>query len=119
MNKDLRVVFGKGDGSEPVPHDAIRCAPMCKKKSIFWELPYWEILVVRNAIDVMHLTKNLCLNVLDFLGCYGNSKDTMEARRDLKNIHGNKAPPIEVNEETDPEEVEEEEQDYLGPTSYC
>jgi hypothetical protein len=27
MVKDLRVVFGKGDGSEPVPHDANGCAP--------------------------------------------------------------------------------------------
>jgi hypothetical protein len=83
MVKDLRVVFGKGDGSEPVPHDANGRAPMWKKKSIFWELPYWEILEARNAIDVMHLTKNLCLNVLCCLGCYKNSKDTLEARRDL------------------------------------
>jgi hypothetical protein len=92
---------------------------MWKKKSIFWELPYWEILEVQNAIDMMHLTKNLCLNVLGFLGCYNNSKDTLEARRDLKNIHRNEAPLIEVDEEeADPEEVEEEKQDYLGPASY-
>jgi hypothetical protein len=92
---------------------------MWKNKSIFWEVPYWEILEVRNAIHVMHLTKNLCLNVLGFLGCYNNSKDTLEARRDLKNIHRNEAPPIEVDEEeVDPEEVEEEEQDYFGPASY-
>jgi hypothetical protein len=45
---------------------------------------YWEILEVRNAIDMMHLTKNLCLNVLGFLGCYENSKDTLKARWDLK-----------------------------------
>jgi hypothetical protein len=81
MVKDLRVVCGKGDGSEPVPHDANGCAPMWKKKSIFWELPYWEILEVRNAISAMHLTKNLCVNVLGFLDCYNNSKDTLEARR--------------------------------------
>jgi hypothetical protein len=84
MVKALRVVFGKGDGSEPVPHDANGRAPMWKKKFIFWELPYWEILEVRNAIDVMHLMKNLCLNVLCFLGCYKNSKDILEARWDLK-----------------------------------
>ena len=41
MVNDLRVVFGKGEGSEPVPNDANGCAPMFKKKSIFWELPYW------------------------------------------------------------------------------
>jgi hypothetical protein len=43
----------------------------------------------------------------------------LEARRDLKNIHRNEAPPIEVDEEeTNPEEVDEEEQDYLGFASY-
>jgi hypothetical protein len=30
MVKDLRVVFGKGDGSELVPHDANGRAPMWK-----------------------------------------------------------------------------------------
>jgi hypothetical protein len=42
----------------------------------------------------------------------------LEARRDLKNIHRNEALPIEVDEEADPEEVEEEGQHYLGPASY-
>jgi hypothetical protein len=32
---------------------------MWKKMSIFWELPYWKILEVHSAIDVMHVTKNL------------------------------------------------------------
>ena len=32
------------------------------------ELPYWQVLEVRNAIDVMHLTKNLCVNLLGFMG---------------------------------------------------
>jgi hypothetical protein len=43
----------------------------------------------------------------------------LAARRDLKNIHRNEAPLIEVDEEeADLEEVEEEEQDYLGLASY-
>ena len=29
----------------------------------------------------MHLTKNLCVNILGFLGLYGKSKDTPEARQ--------------------------------------
>ena len=45
-----------------------------------------EALEVRNAIDVMHMTKNLCVNVLGFLGTYGQGKDTLEARRDLKGM---------------------------------
>ena len=39
MVKDVKVVFGKAHGSEPVPNDADGHAPMWKKKSIFWELP--------------------------------------------------------------------------------
>jgi hypothetical protein len=71
MIKDVHVVFGKGRGSQQVPNDENGHAPMWKKKSILWELPYWEVLEVRNAIDMMHLTKNLCMNVLGFLGTYG------------------------------------------------
>ena len=47
-----------------------------------WDLPYWKDLEVRSAIDVMHVTKNLCVNLLGFLGVYGKSKDTLEARQD-------------------------------------
>ena len=66
MVKDLQVIFGKGPGGQSVPNDANGHAPMWKKKSIFWELEYWKALEVRNAIDVMHVTKNLCVNLLGF-----------------------------------------------------
>ena len=59
---------------------------MWKKKSIFWELLYWEVLDVRHAIDVMHLTKNLCINMIAFLGVYGKTKDTLEARQELQHM---------------------------------
>ena len=83
MVKDLEVIFGKGSGSQPVPNKN-GMAPMWKKKSIFWELPYWKVLDVRHAIDVMHLTKNLCVNLIAFLGVYGKTKDTVEARQELQ-----------------------------------
>ena len=35
-------------------------------------------------IDVMHLMKNLCVNLLGFMGVYGKSKDTLKARQDLQ-----------------------------------
>ena len=79
MVKDLKVVFGKGPGGQPVPNDADGRAPMWKKKSIFWDLPYWKDLEVHSAIDVMHVTKNLCVTLLGFLGVYGKTKDTPEA----------------------------------------
>ncbi|XP_074305019.1 uncharacterized protein LOC141639948 [Silene latifolia] len=40
-----------------------------KKRSIFWDLPYWKHLSVRHCIDVMHVEKNVSLGVIDtFLG---------------------------------------------------
>jgi hypothetical protein len=59
---------------------------MWKKKSIFWELEYWKFLEVRSAIDVMHVTKNLCMNLLGFLGVYGKTKGTKEARQDQQHV---------------------------------
>ena len=51
-----------------------------------WELPYWKVLEVRSAIDVIHVMKNLCVNLLGFLGVYGKTKDTPEARQDQKRV---------------------------------
>jgi hypothetical protein len=82
MVKDLKVIFGKGLGGQSVPHDADGYAPMWKKKSIFWELEYWKFLDVHSAIDVMHMSNNLCMNLLGFLGVYGKTKYTKEARQD-------------------------------------
>jgi hypothetical protein len=79
MVKDLKVVFEKGQGSEPVSKDASGCTLTWKKKSIFWELPYWKDLEVHHSIDVMHITKNICVNLLGFMGVFGKPKDTLEA----------------------------------------
>ena len=75
-----------------------------EEKSIFWELPYWEVHEVRSAIDVMHLTKNLCVNLLGFLGVYGKTKYTLEAREDQKRM----------NEKDDMHPKQ-----YEGPASYA
>ena len=104
MVKDLKVVFGKGPGGQPVPNDADGRAPMWKKKSIFWDLPYWKDLEVRSSIDVMHVTKNLCVNLLGFLGVYGKTKDTPEAREDLQRLHEKDGMPPKQ---------------YKGPASYA
>src|SRR6185437_1984226 len=50
MVKDVHVVFGKGRGSKQVLNDENGHAPMWKKKSILWDLPYWDVLEVRNTI---------------------------------------------------------------------
>ena len=36
----------------------------------------------------MHMTKNLCVNLLGFLGVYGKTKDTPKAREDQQRMHG-------------------------------
>ena len=109
MVNDVKVIFGKGPGSQPVSKDANGHAPMWKKKSIFWELPYWQVLEVRSAIDVMHLTKNLCVNLLGFMGVYGKPKDTIEARQDLRCL--------KERDNLHPEKTDDGRQ-YLSPASY-
>ena len=88
MVNDLQVIFGKGPDGLSVMNDAEGRAPMWKKKSIFWGLPYWKDLEVRSAIDVLHMTKNICVNLLGFLGVYGKTKDTPKAREDQQRMHG-------------------------------
>jgi hypothetical protein len=48
-------------------------------------VPYWEVLEVRSAIDVMHVMKNFCMNLLGHLGVYGKRKHTIEARQKTYN----------------------------------
>jgi hypothetical protein len=57
-----------------------------EENEYFWDLPYWEVLEIRNSIDVMHLIKNLCVNLLGFLGVYDKLKDTLEAQQDLQRM---------------------------------
>ena len=60
--------------------------PYGRRSLFFLELPYWEVLDVRHVIDVMHLTKNLCVNLIGFLGVYGKTKDILEAHQELQRM---------------------------------
>jgi hypothetical protein len=82
MVQNLNIVFGKGPGCQPALSEDGRA--LMWKKSIFWHLSYWTVLDVRHSIDVMHLTKNLCTNILGFLSAYEKDKDAVESREDLK-----------------------------------
>ena len=56
-----------------------------KKRSIFWDLPYWKTNLIRHNLDVMHIEKNVFENVFDtVMGVEGKSKDNAKARADLK-----------------------------------
>ena len=56
-------------------------------KNIFFELPYWEYNLIRHNLDVMHIEKNICDNVLwTLLGHAEKSKDNLKAWCDLKEM---------------------------------
>ncbi|XP_021770707.1 uncharacterized protein LOC110734887 [Chenopodium quinoa] len=58
-----------------------------KKKSIFFELPYWETNTLRQNLDVMHIEKNICDSVLGtLLDIPGKTKDHVAARFDLQDM---------------------------------
>ena len=58
-----------------------------KKISIFFNLPYWKDNILRHNLDVMHIEKNVCDNILGTLvNIEGMSKDNLLARLDLKDL---------------------------------
>ena len=57
--------------------------PKCcyKKKSIFFELEYWSILLIRHNLDVMYIEKNVCDSLIGtLLNIPGKTKDGIKAR---------------------------------------
>lgn len=36
-----------------------------RKRSIFWNLPYWSTNLIRHNLDVMHIEKNVFENVFE------------------------------------------------------
>lgn len=58
-----------------------------KKKSIFFDLPYWCHNPLRHNLDAMHIEKNVCDNILGtLLNISGKSKDHINARLDLQEL---------------------------------
>ncbi|CAL8150911.1 unnamed protein product [Prunus armeniaca] len=58
-----------------------------KKKSIFFDLEYWKYLLMRHVLDVMHIEKNVCDNIIGtLLEIPGKNKDGIAARLDLLNM---------------------------------
>ncbi|XP_025661384.1 uncharacterized protein [Arachis hypogaea] len=56
-----------------------------KKKSVFFDLPYWEDQMLHHNLDVMHIEKNVCDNIVfTILNDSGKSKDNLKAHRDLQ-----------------------------------
>ncbi|XP_020263064.1 uncharacterized protein LOC109839045 [Asparagus officinalis] len=70
------------------------------KFSIFFQLPYWQNLKIRHNLDVMHIEKNVCDNIVSTLLQDPNkSKDDLRARQDLAALN--------IREDLQAEDVQE------------
>jgi hypothetical protein len=64
-----------------------KTSQLFKKRSIFWNLPYWKDLMVHHAIDVMYVEKNVCDALVGtLLDIPGKTKDTLNAWMDLEKM---------------------------------
>ncbi|GJZ85542.1 hypothetical protein Tco_0650881, partial [Tanacetum coccineum] len=54
------------------------------KRSIFWELPYWHLLLIRHNLDVMHIEKNVFENIFNTVMDTSKTKDNIKARMDIE-----------------------------------
>lgn len=58
-----------------------------RRNLFFFELEYWKSLYVRHYLDVMHIEKNVCENLIGtLLNILGKSKDGVNARKDLAHL---------------------------------
>ena len=58
-----------------------------KKKSIFFDLEYWKHLLLRHNLDIMHIVKNVCDNIIGtLLNIPGKTKDGVKCRKDLLDL---------------------------------
>nr|XP_025703887.1 uncharacterized protein LOC112805766 [Arachis hypogaea] len=89
QQSNVHVSFGKSSSvTSKKRHngqDADEDDSYWKKKSVFFDLPYWEDQMLRHNLDVMHIEKNVCDNVVfTILNDSSKSKDNLKARKDLQ-----------------------------------
>ena len=61
--------------------------PNWSQKVSLYDLPYWSKLKLAYNLDVMHIEKNICENILGvLLESDGKNKDTVSARVDLQKL---------------------------------
>ncbi|KAK9121557.1 hypothetical protein Syun_019174 [Stephania yunnanensis] len=55
-----------------------------RKRSIFWDSPYWKTNLIRNNLDVMLIEKNVFDNIFNtIMSVPTKSKDNAKARQDI------------------------------------
>ena len=80
-----------------------------KKKSIFFELEYWKFHHIRHCLDVMHIEKNVCDNLIGtLLNLKFKTKDSVASRLDM----------VEMGIRADLAPVIGEKKTYLPPAPY-
>lgn len=58
-----------------------------KKRSIFWDLPYWKDNLLRHNLNVMHIEKNIFDNIFNtVMNVKDKTKDNEKAREDLAKL---------------------------------
>ena len=76
--KDIITIFGKTQKKSATEINT------WKKRSIFFDLPYWSDLHVRHCIDVMHVEKNVYDSLIGtLLNIKGKTKDGLKSHQDL------------------------------------
>lgn len=56
-----------------------------KKKSVFFDSPYWQVLPLRHNLDVMHVEKNIDESILGtLLDIKGKSKHGINSCKDIE-----------------------------------
>ncbi|XP_016207021.1 uncharacterized protein LOC107647464 [Arachis ipaensis] len=88
---NMQVSFGKNPTltakRRRIGEDADQDDSVWKKRSVFFELPYWKDHMLRHNLDVMHIEKNICDNVVyTILNDSVKSKDNLKARKDLQSM---------------------------------
>ncbi|XP_016185353.1 uncharacterized protein LOC107626983 [Arachis ipaensis] len=88
---NMQVSFGKNSTltakRRRISEDADQDDSYWKKRSVFFDLPYWKDHMLRHNLDVMHIEKNICDNVVfTILNDSVKSKDNLKARKDLQSM---------------------------------
>ncbi|XP_025662015.1 uncharacterized protein [Arachis hypogaea] len=88
---NMHVTFGKNSTltakRRRISEDTDQDDSYWKKRSVFFDLPYWKDHMLRHNLDVMHIEKNICDNVVfTILNDSVKSKDNLKARKDLQSM---------------------------------
>ncbi|KAH0734461.1 hypothetical protein KY285_010168 [Solanum tuberosum] len=91
--KDIHVTFGRPTElnrkreRNKQRNDGERGTQQWRKKSIFFDLSYWESNLLRHNLNVMHIEKNVFDNIIySLLNDKEKSKDHIKARKDLQDM---------------------------------